>query len=323
MKKISMLLALAGTVAFGQMTLTSTNNQEIPVGGPVFGTEGVHEIIVDQPNDDQNGIISDIFLDIDGSGVYSADDFDMPFTGKITSLTAVGFNNGGNFMNDTLGVVFYLFEDDGGMWMPLSSDPEVENLYRFEVYMDDPALSVEIAQGTVRLSLDLELLGEDVILQEGEKYWFSCAPMMDGTDGEGALRWNWYVSSVSSFPGESQLIDPDDLFGEGMTEWTGINGLTDLLPSLAMTIEGTPALGLNEVSATASIMVYPNPATNFVKVQLKGEEIKEMSVFSLEGKKVATTSTDTVRVTSLPVGTYVVKVVDTKGTVYTSKIVKK
>jgi len=48
-----------------------------------------------------------------------------------------------------------------------------------------------------------------------------------------------------------------------------------------------------------------------------------MAIFSLDGRKLIESTEASVRVTSLPAGVYVVKVIDTKGNVHTSKVVKK
>lgn len=323
MKKIftSLMTVSLTVIGFGQITNISVS--EVANAAPMMTTESVHEVIVNQPDDLNNGIVSCYFTEFEG-GVYVADDFDMPFDGKITKLTAYGFNNEGNFMNDTSSVRFFIMDDDNGAWMPNSVNPEFDALYSFDLPLNDPALTID-SEGRVYLTLDLEVLGEDVILLEGEKYWFSVTPVMDNTGGAGALRWNWLVSSFQDFPAESLIIDPEDLFGDGMTEWTSVQGLGLPTPNMAMSVEAIPAevAGIGELEAKASFFVYPNPATNFVKVKMDGADVKEMAVYSIDGRMVAQSADDTVRVTSLPAGVYVVKVMDTKGNVHTSKVVKR
>lgn len=283
-------------------------------------TEAVNEVIVSQVGDQQDGIVSDIFVEFDNAGVFAADDFNMPFDGKLTKLIAFGFNNGANFLNDTEGVNFYIMADDNGSWLPDSSNPALDALYKLEVPLGNPALTYEA--GTI--ILDLEVLGENIVLPEGEKYWLSVTPVMVGTGGDGTLRWNWLMSSQEGADAESMLIDPDDLFGEGLLDWTPISSLGLDAGNLAMQVEGVEAeLGVKDLNAKATFLVYPNPATNFVKVRIDGSDVKEISVLSLDGKKVASSESDTVRVTSLPNGVYLVKVLDSNGNTHTSKVVKK
>ncbi|MDD3771990.1 MAG: T9SS type A sorting domain-containing protein [Weeksellaceae bacterium] len=319
MKKIftSLMTVSLTVIGFGQIA----NVSEVATSAPMLGTDSVHEIIVSQSDDLSNGIVSDFFTDL-GAGVYCADDFDMPFNGKLTKLTAYGFNNGGNFMDDTTSVRFYIMDDDNGIWMPNSTNPEFDALYSFDVPLNDPALTVD-ATGRVYLTLDLEVLGADVVLLEGEKYWLSVTPVMNDTNADGTLRWNWLMSSTQDFPAEALLIDPDELFGVG-TEWTSIQGLGLPSPNLAMQIEAVPVeLGVTDLESNVSFFTYPNPTTNFVKVSLDGADVKEMAIFSLDGRKLIESTEASVRVTSLPAGVYVVKVIDTKGNVHTSKVVKK
>lgn len=320
MKKIftSLMTVSFAVVSFGQITTLgeTANSSQTAVG-----TDGISQVIVSQPDDLNNGIVADYFVDL-GAGVYCADDFDMPFDGRLTKVSAFGFNNGANFMTDASAVRVYIMEDDNGGWVPNSSDPETESLYSFDVPIGNPALTIDNAS-RLYITLDFDVLGENVALANGEKYWLSITPVMDNTGGDGSLRWNWLMSSTQDFPGEALLIDPGDLFGAGYTDWTSIQGLGLPSPNLAMSIEGTETMGVSDVNTKASFMVYPNPATNFVKVKLDGASVKEMTVFSMDGKKVATAANDTVRVTNLPAGVYVVKVVDTNGNTHTSKVVKK
>lgn len=317
MKKISILLTLAGAFVFGQ----SLDVQATAPFSPSTSVDGTNDIILNQPNDLTNGIVSDYFVDF-GAGVYCADDFDMPFDGKLTSVTAYGFNNGGNFLLDTSSIRFFIIADDGGMWVPEGTDPETEHLYRFDVDINDPALDVDTSTGGVYITLDFEVLGENVFLENGEKYWLSVVPVMDNTEGDGSLRWNWFVSSTNEGMGEGVLIDPDDLFDGGYQNWTPIFELGLPTGNLAMTVQGEEAMGLNDLGQEANFVVYPNPTVNFIKVKTSAD-VKEMTVYSIDGKQVASSTTDTVRVTSLPAGIYVVKVMDVNGKVHTQKVVKK
>lgn len=316
MKKVSFLLAaLTFSIGFGQISVTATSN-----GNQINAVTGTNAVLVDQPADGVNGIISTNLLDL-GGAVYVADDFELAGNSKITKLTAYGFNNAGNFMVDATGVSFYIIEDED--WFPAGSDPSLDALHKFDLNIGDPGLTVTVDGGSVALTLDLTVLDTDVVLAAGTKYWLSVVPAMDNTGGDGALRWNWY-ESVTPQGVEAHLLDPADLFGSGYTAWTALSSISGITwQAQAMTIEGEPAtMGVSDLSAS-SFVVYPNPATNLVKVDLKNADVKEMAVLNLAGQVVATSKTKNVNVSALPAGVYVVKVIDSKGATHTSKIVKK
>lgn len=316
MKKFSFLLAaLTFSIGFGQISVTATSN-----GGSINVVSNVNEVLVDQPADGTNGIISTNLLDL-GGAVYVADDFELTKNSKITKLTAYGFNNAGNFMVDATGVSFYIIEDED--WFPAGSDPSIDALHKFDLNIGDPGLVITVDGGSVALTLDLTALDTDVVLSANKKYWLSVVPAMDNTGGDGALRWNWY-ESVTPEGVEAHLLDPADLFGSGYTAWTGLTSISGITwQAQAMTIEGEEAvMGVSDLNAS-SFVVYPNPATNLVKVDLKNADVKDMVVLNLAGQIVAKSNTKSVNVSTLPAGVYVVKVIDTKGATHTSKIVKK
>lgn len=315
MKKLSILLtALTFSIGFGQISVTATSNV-----GQINVSPRTNAVLVDQPADGANGIISTNLLDLGGT-VYAADDFELAESSKITKLTAYGFNNGGNFMTDATGVSFYIIEDED--WYPAGSDPSADALHKFDLNIGDPGLTVTVDGGSVALTLDLTALDTDVILSADTKYWLSVVPAMDNTGGDGQLRWNWY-ESVTPQGVEAHLLDPADLFGAGYTAWTPFSSIEGITwQSQAMTIEGETAMSVSDLS-NSSFVVYPNPATNLVKVDLKNADVKEIAVLNLAGQVVTKAKTSNVNVAALPAGVYVVKVLDSKGATHTSKIVKK
>ena len=75
--------------------------------------------------------------------------------------------------------------------------------------------------------------------------------------------------------------------------------------------------GLNE----AKVKIYPNPATDYVTVE--GGEVKSIEIYSLAGALVASEKAEnTVSVSDLAKGTYLVKVTTTDG-VKVEKLIKK
>ncbi len=91
-----------------------------------------------------------------------------------------------------------------------------------------------------------------------------------------------------------------------------------------MTVTGETSMGTVELNSR-SLTVYPNPATDMVNVSLKNGEIAgNIEISNLAGQNVLSAkSTNSVNVSFLPAGVYVVKVTDSKGVTHMNKIVKK
>lgn len=82
-------------------------------------------------------------------------------------------------------------------------------------------------------------------------------------------------------------------------------------------------LGFEEMNANQNtISVYPNPVENQLNIASK-EEIKAIEIYNLSGQKISYTKQNSVNVSHLPKGTYVVKVTTTSGKLNTQKFVKK
>lgn len=316
MKKISFLLAgLAFTAVFAQQGLTT---EAVSAHTPVANFSP-NAILLDQSSTTNSGIVSDI--DGNGNIVASADDIDLsfPFT-KITKITAYGFNTTGDLAANLVGVNFYIIADDD--WIPSGNDPMTQNLFAFQMTTGDNGFTIDSDGVSFTFTLDLEAAGLSAVLP-AEKYWISIAPVTTYSDITGSTRWNWYEATTSNGV-EGHLIDPTDMFGAGIVDWTPFSALLDWETlDLAMVVEGQEStMGVTDVN-NVSFAVYPNPATNFVKVDLKNAEVKQMNVINMNGQVVASSNTSSVRVSQLPAGVYVVKVMDTNGKVHTSKIVKK
>jgi hypothetical protein len=318
MKKLFILLAgTAFTAGFGQEEITSQANSV-----PSVSSLEPNEMILEQIEFGTSGIVSDSQLD--GAYVASADDFDLTYDfTKITKLSVFGFSNTSDLDVTLTGVTFYIIADDE--WIPAGNDPSIDADYTYAMAMGDTGFEfIDNGDSSYEFTLDLTALGEDLILPAG-KYWLSVVANSDVDMFVTAPgRWNWYQSLTANGSG-SFLIDPFDLFGAGATQWTDIAGLTGWTQSdLAMRIEGEEViLGTSDVNAT-QMSIYPNPANDVLNVSLKNTEIQSVSVSNLSGQVVATAkSANSINVSALPAGVYVVKVLDNKGTTHVSKVVVK
>jgi hypothetical protein len=84
--------------------------------------------------------------------------------------------------------------------------------------------------------------------------------------------------------------------------------------------------GINEVTNTNKLNIYPNPARNMVYVQLNGsDKAKTLSLYSMLGQKVwegngTGVNTEEIPVSNLPQGIYFVQTQLQDGTILTGKI---
>lgn len=93
---------------------------------------------------------------------------------------------------------------------------------------------------------------------------------------------------------------------------------------LIMSITGTTSMGTVELGGK-TLSVYPNPATDVVNVSLgDGLQVQSIEVVNMAGQSVySAKSADSVNVSFLPAGIYVVRVKDNKGVTHMSKVVVK
>lgn len=74
------------------------------------------------------------------------------------------------------------------------------------------------------------------------------------------------------------------------------------------------------------ITIYPNPATNFISVN-KDENVRELAIFNLVGKKLKTFQNiekdEHYDVSELPMGMYLVQVIDNNKKIVTTQRISK
>ncbi|MBV8326937.1 T9SS type A sorting domain-containing protein [Chryseobacterium sp.] len=81
-------------------------------------------------------------------------------------------------------------------------------------------------------------------------------------------------------------------------------------------------LATHEVSAKkASLEIYPNPTKGEISIKAD-KNIKSSSIFDVSGKLLLQTDHETANISSLPKGTYLIKVVFADGTSSTRKVIK-
>jgi len=89
-------------------------------------------------------------------------------------------------------------------------------------------------------------------------------------------------------------------------------------------IMGTGDLSTPDYSK-AELKIHPNPAEDFVSVQLPSEiEVENISVYNIIGQQlISTTSTENIEISDLSYGTYFIRITDKNGGITTKKMLKK
>lgn len=86
----------------------------------------------------------------------------------------------------------------------------------------------------------------------------------------------------------------------------------------------TESLSVEEQDLASTIKLYPNPTSDFVNFRLKqGQNIKEVAVYNITGKKISVQNSSSVDLRSFPAGTYVLKASLVDGQELIRKVIKK
>jgi len=102
---------------------------------------------------------------------------------------------------------------------------------------------------------------------------------------------------------------------KGQTVYLGFRhyGSTDMfyldIDDIAVSLEAV--VGINSVS-DITMSVYPNPASD--KLSVKAEGLRQVDILDIAGRVVATSTTNTVDLTGISNGSYIVRVVTNEGT---------
>lgn len=304
MKKITLLLAFA-------LMSIATQAQEIIN----------REIGVDDEGN-YTGLIST--KGNNGEGVYSADFFTITDEVTLGTLDINGFGSidsalGGifSFADYMTGFNVYIFSDNNGM---PDGDPESGGaLYELTDITD---ANYTLTEGDF-LEVDLTAAngGTEITLPAGS-YWISAFPTVTTEPTEGDGRWNW-AGSYTTTTYSAMLIDPANLFGAG-TSWTEISALTgEPFPTFSWVLRDNTAMGVAGDLAEM-ISVYPNPTSDFVKLNLPSHiEVSSVQMFDLLGKSIdVELSNNQIDLTSFAEGVYMISIETNQGKL-TKKIIKK
>ena len=262
------------------------------------------------------------------AGVYCSDFFTLEEDVTLGSFTFPGFYSSATEIGDLLlGGDFFIYVDGGGF--PDSDPTTADALVNLT--------NVQLGAG-LELLLDADQIesgwivnvtaangGTQVTLPAGD-YWVAFAPAVVGGSA-GAGRWNWsgsFTTEIGIPPANaSLLIDSDDLFGAGATDWTEISGLIGAdFPSFGWTLTNEEAAGLGDNDLVGA-SVYPNPATNVINVDFSSNvELKSAVLFDVLGKNTgAALVNGSMNIADLAAGVYILNIETNNGSL-TQKVIK-
>ena len=261
--------------------------------------------------------------------VFSVSDFfTLEEDVTLGSFTFPGFYSSATEIGDLLiGGDFYIYVDGGGFpdSDPTTTDALV-NLTNVQLGAGlELVLDADDIESGWLVNVTAANGGTQVTLPAGD-YWVSFAPYVVG-DSAGGGRWNWsgsFTTETGVPPANaSLLIDPDDLFGAGATDWTEISGLIGAdFPSFGWTLTNEEAAGLGDNDLVGA-SVYPNPATNVINVDFSSNvELKSAVLFDVLGKNTgAALVNGSMNIADLAAGVYILNIETNNGSL-TQKVIK-
>lgn len=304
MKKIT-FCALAmlgfGFTATAQTSVSASTSGDFPV--EVYSQRGESQAPCSQEepsNNFENGFGNT------NNGVTVADDITVP-AGEMFTLESVTFNmiNDGGY-ND---VVVQVYEDNGGL-------PGAQ--ISTETVVPDTQDQIGIAFGREVREIVVELV--DVVLLEADSasdttFWIAITtpnPVDTGSDSF------WETQTISASVNIVAFSLDDG------ASWDNVSGGNPTPPAAVFLAEGDCALLGIEDSLIAGLSVYPNPAQDFVTVDTKGQfEIGSVVVYDILGKRSnVSLNGNTVDMSNLSAGLYILEVTTEGGETGTYKIVK-
>lgn len=289
------------------------------------------EVVVDQVNDAVNVGLIISFQGNDNNGVFVADDFEITESTILGEMDFEGnLSTQANFQN-LIGLNIFIYEDLAGA---PSGDPSAIGTGLVELINIPPSLFFLEEDGVGNANFrNVQITeangGEQIILAPGT-YWISAFPTVDEPYANGgANRWNWAGSSSDvEFPIEPLLIDPNDNFGAGATNWTTISDLLGApFPGLTFQIRDEELLSVDSNSLAGAISLFPNPTEGDLNINFSRSlgavnvDIINVSGQHILTKKLESISSSTINTKELANGVYFAQI-STNDAAITMKFVK-
>lgn len=319
MKKIYFLAAslfvLSTVNAQEKLSAVSLNTTNVDI------LKSTKAVLYEQEISGTSGIVSDVLSN--GNFVTVADDFTLTESADVSKINISGFQNQNSLSTLCTGIMLYIYTDNGGQPSGIPGD---SNAYVAKVDVSAPSSVYTInnpSAGSFVFTVDLAAAnGSPVALQANTKYWLVFSPKVNITAYTAATRWNWYTGTVTDT--EAKLVDPQNAFGAGATDWTDISLLTgdSSFDGLAFSIEGETTMGVGEVyNSVKDLTVAQNADQLFILA--KAQKVQSSDVFSSDGKKVLTAKGDKINISALSKGVYFINVTTAEGKLLSTKFIKK
>ena len=262
-------------------------------------------VLIDQPSNLNDGIVSSVLAD-SGFGTFSADDFTLTDNYSIDIITVNGFGSGGTDISvNFTGLDVFIYGDAGGLPDSDPSSPGSGLLEIINLSPTSPALVYDATDDSFTIDITMANGGTELVLGSGT-YWLVVAAEVPSD----AVRWNWFASDPG---GNAVLIDEGNFGG---LPWTGLTALGLEFDSLAMKIEGTVPLSVDEF-ALETVSLFPNPAKNTLNLDMPASIGDfETEIFSVLGQSVARNSNSSqLDISNLNTGMYLLKISTENGTI--------
>ncbi|WP_456442060.1 T9SS type A sorting domain-containing protein [Psychroserpens sp.] len=263
-------------------------------------------ILVDQPSNLTDGIISSVLADV-SFGTYSGDDFTLTDIYRIDVITVNGFGSvGSDISANFTGLDVFIYDDAAGLPDSDPTSPGSGLLELINIPSTSPAIVHDATDDSFTIDITMANGGTDFELNSGT-YWLVVAARVPSD----AVRWNWFASA----PGGNAVLFDEGNFG-GLP-WTDLPGLGLTFDSLSMKIEGTlTALSVDEF-ALDTVSIFPNPAKDMITLDLPGSvgDFKT-EIYSVLGQLVAkSNNTKQLDVSNLNSGIYLIRIFTENGSV--------
>jgi uncharacterized repeat protein (TIGR01451 family) len=199
-----------------------------PGVAPAYNPEA---ILWDQPTANGYAVVSQYFVDF-GAGVYSADDFVITEPWIVDHIFVDGFGAAYG-LDSAMWLVWFIYADDGGV--PAGYPDIGGQIWSFSAPANDPAITLSGSTLLDEAYLDVFMAnnGNPLVLMPG-RYWLIFYPAMDYSQYD---QWFW-DQSVTYNESEAYIIDPNNLFGGGWTDWTSWHVLNPDMYDTSFRIEG-------------------------------------------------------------------------------------
>ncbi len=257
-----------------------------------------------------------------GDLISLASQFTLNQAATLSKVTIYGYQLTQNLPTICTGAILYIYADNNG---EPAGHPILQTgtpLYSLDISNTSPAFGLvfvpnAVAYPNYNFVIDLGAVPGQPTLQDNTTYWLFFVPKLDlpniSTYDSRVFGWYRHDPATPSYKAISNLSG-----AAAYPTWTSLG-----TGGAAFTIEGFTDLSTGEtVFDSSGIIVYPNPAADFITIHSK-EKIKAVQVYAVSGKRIEVDLRDnTVQLSGLPTGEYFLNI-ETESHTLVKKIIKK